>query len=308
MTMSVRVPNLMNNAQSLLDLQRIKQQYSETVQQLSTGEADPNLGDNPAATAQAESYQASINVNTQYIAQANTATSQLQAASTAVGTMNTDVTQLLQLGQEALAAGTTSESQAGIASQVSALRKDLISLGNTQDQGNYIFAGTKTTTVPFVDNTGTTPPTTTYNGDSNTISLTLSPSVSVATNIPGNTLFYGPDGQGSDTDLLAQAANLAQALSTNNTAGIQTAYNNLQTISSRINVSVAQLGEAEDGVTALQDGLSSYNQNLTSQQSSVVSVNYATAITQLNQESVAQQATLSTMAQTNQKNLFDYIA
>jgi len=37
-------------------------------------------------------------------------------------------------------------------------------------------------------------------------------------------------------------------------------------------------------------------------------VNYANAITQLDQENVAQQATLSTIAQTNQKNLFDYIA
>jgi flagellar hook-associated protein 3 FlgL len=101
---------------------------------------------------------------------------------------------------------------------------------------------------------------------------------------------------------------MAQALTTNNTAAIQTAYNNLQTISSRINVSVADLGEREDGVTALQDGLSAYSQNLTTQQSSIASVNYANAITQLNEEGVAQQATLSTIAKSGQKTLFDYIA
>jgi flagellar hook-associated protein 3 FlgL len=306
--MTMRVPNLMNNAQSLLDLQRIKQQYTETVEQLSTGEANPNLGDNPAATAEVEGYQASINVNTQYISQANTANSQLEASSTALSTMGTDINQLLTLGQEGLASGTTAASQAGIASQVSALRTDLISLGNTQVQGQYIFSGTNTTTAPFVDDESTTPPTTTYNGNDGIINLDLSPSVTVATNIPGNTLFYGPDGEGSDTDLLAQTANLAQALTSNNTADIQTAYNNLKTISSRINVSVADVGERQDGVTALQDGLTSYSQNLTTQQSTVESVNYATAITQLNQEGVAQQATLSTIAQTNQKNLFDYLA
>jgi flagellar hook-associated protein 3 FlgL len=306
--MTMRVPNLMNNSASLLDLQRIKQQYSETVQQLSTGEADPNLGDDPTATAQVEGYQASINVNTEYIAQANTANSQLQASSTALTSMNSNITQLLQLGEEGLAAGTTAASQDGIASQVSAIRQDLISLGNTQVEGQYIFAGTDSTTVPFVDNETTTPPSTTYNGNSGINSLTLSPSVSVATNIPGSTLFYGPDGEGSDTDVLAQTAAMAQALSTNNTAALQTAFNNLQTISSRINVSTADLGEREDGVTALQNGLTAYNQNLTAQQSSIQSVNYANAITQLDQENVAQQATLSTIAQTNQKNLFDYIA
>jgi flagellar hook-associated protein 3 FlgL len=278
------------------------------VQQLSTGEADPNLGDDPSATAQVEGYQASINVNTEYIAQANTANSQLQASSTALTSVNSSITQLLQLGEEGLAAGTTTASQDGIASQVSAIRQDLISLGNTQVEGQYIFAGTDSTTVPFVDNETTTPPSTTYNGNSGVSSLTLSPSVSVATNIPGDTLFYGPDGQGSDTDVLAQTAAMAQALTSNNTAALQTAFNNLQTISSRINVSTADLGEREDGVTALQNGLTSYNQNLTAQQTSIQSVNYANAITQLDQENVAQQATLSTIAQTNQKNLFDYIA
>ncbi|MDR3672234.1 MAG: flagellin [Holophaga sp.] len=306
--MTMRVANLMNNAQSLMDLQRIKQQYTETVQQLTTGLANPNLGDNPASDALVESYQSSINVNTQYVAQANTANSALKASSTALTTMGTDINSLLTLAQEGLASGTTTTTQAGIASQVSALRTDMISLGNTQVQGQYIFAGTKSTTVPFVDNTATTPPTTTYNGNGGIISLTLSPSVTVATNIPGDTLFYGPGGQGSATDLLAQTANLAQALSTNNTAGIQTAYDNLQAISSRVNVSVADLGERENGVTALQSGLTAYNQNLTAQESSVASVDYATAITQLNQESVAQQATLSTIAKTNSKNLFDYIA
>jgi flagellar hook-associated protein 3 FlgL len=306
--MTMRVPNLMNNAQSLMDLQRIKQQYSETVQQLSSGEANPNIGDNPAAAAQVEGYQASINVNTEYISQANTATSQLQASSTALSTMGTDIDQLMQLGQEGLAANTTTTTQAGIASQVSSIRTDLIAAGNTQVQGQYIFAGTDTTTVPFVDDETTTPPTVAYNGNSGIINLDVSPSTTVATNIPGNTLMFGPDGQGSDTDLLAQTAAMAQALTTNNRAALQTAYNNIQTISSRINVSVADLGERENGVTALQDGLTSYNQNLTSQMSSVASVNYATAMTTLTQDGVAQQATLSTIAQTNQKNLFDYIA
>jgi flagellar hook-associated protein 3 FlgL len=306
--MSMRVPNLMNNAQSLLDLQRIKQQYAETVEQLSTGQANPNIGDNPTATAQVEGYQASINVNTEYINQANTANSQMQATSTALNTMVTNIQQLMQLGQEGLAGNATAASQAGIATQVSALRTDLIATGNTQVQGQYIFAGTMTTTVPFVDDETTTPATVTYNGNSGTTSLQVSQSTSVTTNLPGDALFFGPAGQGQATDILAQAAAMAQALSTNNTAALQTAYNNIQTISSRINVAVADMGERENGVTALQNGLTAYNQNLTTQQSSIASVNYALAITQLNQEGVAQQATLSTIAQTNSKNLFSYLA
>ena len=304
--MTMRVPNLMNNAQSLLDLQRIKQQYSETVQQLSSGKAIVNIGDDPAGNAQVLNYQANIDMNSEYISQANTATSLLQSSSSILTTMGNDLNRLLELGQEGLASGTSATSQSAIANEVDAMRTNLISLGNTQVQGKYIFAGTNTTVVPFVDNAAKT--VATYNGNNGSINLDVAPSVSVATNIPGSTLFFGPSGQGSATDILAQAAALRDALNTNNTAAIQTAYDNLQAISAQLNVSVATLGDRENGVTAAQNGLSAFNQNLTTLQSSVASVDYPTAITQLNQESVAEQATLSTMAKSNAKTLFDYLA
>jgi flagellin-like hook-associated protein FlgL len=145
-------------------------------------------------------------------------------------------------------------------------------------------------------------------GDDGIINLDLGTTASVATNLPGSSLFFGPGGQGSSTDLLAQVTALRDALSSNNTAAMQTAYTNIQSISDRLNVAVADMGGRENGVTQLKDGLSSFNTNLTSIQSSVASVDYATAITQLNQESVSQQATLSVMAKSNQKSLFDYIA
>jgi flagellar hook-associated protein 3 FlgL len=302
----MRVPNLMSNSQSLLDLQRIKQQFAETTMQLSTGQAVVNIGDDPSATTQILNYQSSISMNSEYLSQGNTATASLQSTSSLLTTMGNDLNRLLQLGQEGMTSTATAGSQAGIATEVNALRTDLISLGNSQVQGQYVFAGTNTTTAPFVDSADSE--TVTYNGNAGIINLDVGPSVQVATNIPGSTLFFGPDGEGSDTDILAQAAALRDALNTNNQAAIQTAYNNLQTISARVNVSVADLGDRENGITALQTGLNAFNQNLTTLQTSVQSVDYPTAVVALNQESVAEQATLSTIAKTNQKTLFDYLA
>jgi len=309
--MTMRVPSMMNNAQSLLDLQRIKASYAETAQQLTSGQADPNLGDDPSATSLVLNYQSSISLNKQYMAQADTATSQLQSTSTVLTSMGTDINRLLELGQEGLAGTADASSRVALGSEVDALRSDFIGLGNTEASGKYLFAGTKTTTKPFLDNvpaTATNPQSVTYQGDSGTISLDLSPSNSVVTNIPGNSLFFGPGGQGSSTDLLAQTTALRDALASNNTAGLQTAYDNLKTINDRINVAMGDLGGRENGITTLKDGLSAFNSNLTTIQSSVASVDYPTAITQFSQDSVAQQATLSVMAKTNQKSLFDYIA
>jgi len=309
--MTMRVPNLMSNAQSLQDLQRIKQQYAATVQQLSSGQAIVNIGDDPAGTAQVMNDQADINQNTGYIAAGTAANAQLQNSSAALTTMGSNINRLLELGQEALGGTATASSQAAIGTEVDSLRTDFISLGNTQVSGKYLFAGTKTTTVPFLDNvpaTATTPQKVTYQGNDNSVSANLSSTATVSTNIPGSTLFFGPGGPGSATDLLAQTTALRDALNSNNTAGIQTAYNNLKAISDRINVSVADLGDRENGITALDNGMTTYNQTLTTQQSSIASVDYPTAITQLNQSSVAEQATLATMAKSNAKTLFDYIA
>jgi flagellar hook-associated protein 3 FlgL len=300
--MTMRVPNLLNNAQAQLDLQRVKQSFAQTVQQVSSGQAIVDIGDDPSGTSQILGYQADISQNAQYISQANTANSYLTSTSTVLTTMGNDLNSLMSLAQEGLGSGATASSQDAIATQVTALRSDLISLGNTQEQGRYIFAGTNTTQQPFDPATGA------YSGNDGSISLAVSQTASVVTNVPGDTLFFGgPGGQGGDGDLLAQAANLSTALQANDTAGIQTAYNNLQAISNRVNTIVAGVGGRQNGIQAVQSGLTSFNNTLTTQESSIASVDYPTAITQLSQESVAEQATLSVMSQSNQKTLFDYL-
>lgn len=304
--MSMRVPNLMTNAQSLLDLQRIKQAYANAVQQVSTGQAIVNIGDDPAGTAQIMQYQSAITQNQEYISQGSTATGQLQAASTALSTMNNDLTRLMELAEEGLSGSATAASNQDIATEVQGLRTDLISLGNTQWMGNYVFGGSNTTgAAPFVDNGNGT---VTYNGNNQVVNLDLSATATVSVNIPGSTLFFGTGGQGSSTDILAQAAALTTALNANDNAGIQAAYTNLQTIAGQFNVSAGDLGSRANGITALDNGLSAYNQTLTSQQSAIASVNYPNAITALNEDGVAEQATLETMAKSNAKTLFDYIA
>jgi flagellar hook-associated protein 3 FlgL len=302
--MSLRVTNLMNNPQSLLDLQRIKQAYAQSSEQISSGQAIVDIGDDPSGTTQILGYQASISLNGQYVSQINTANSQLQSASTVLTSVGTDINQLMELAQSGMGSGATSQSQAALASQVQSLRTNLISLGNTQVQGRYIFAGTDTTQAPF-DSTGS------YQGNGNSISLNVSPSISVATNVAGDQLYFGGSAatsQGTDSDLLAQANALATALQNNDSTGIQTAYNNLSTIQGRVNTIVADVGSRQSGLQDLQSGLTSLDNTLTSQQSSIQSVDYPTAIVNLNAANVAEQATLSTMAKASQNNLFDYLS
>jgi len=305
--MSTRIASLMNNAQSLQDLQRIKQQYSQSTHQLSSGKAMVNVGDDPAGNAKVMNYQSSLDVNDKHISQANTANSRLQSASTALTTMGGEINRILELGQEGMASSATPGSQQPIAVEVDSLRSDLIALGNTQEQGRYIFSGTHTKKVPFT-------PDGVYHGNQGVVRLEVGTGTPIATNIPGDTLFFGAPAtvQGTATDpnadLLAQTKALSTALMANDPGAIQTAYKNLQAISDRLNISVADLGGRMNGITAVQNGLDAYNLNLKTLQSSIASADYPATMTQLNQETMSQQAALGTMAKNNQKNLFDYIA
>jgi flagellar hook-associated protein 3 FlgL len=301
--MTMRVASLMNNTKTMMDLQRLKQSYSQTSQQLSSGKQINNIGDDPSRTSQIMDYQSSIDLNSNYLTQLDTATSQLQGASTVVATIGTDIARLLELGQEGLGNDTAvAGGPEAIAPEVDAIRTAFINLGNTQVAGRYLFGGSNTTEVPFDDDGS-------YHGNNKVVELDVSPSASVITNIPGDTLFFGGAGkQGTDSDLIAQTQNMATALKNNDQVLLKTTYDNLQSISATINSHAAELGGRENGILALKSGLNDFNSNLTTIQSSLASTDYPAAISKLNQDSVSQQASLNTMARSNSKSLFDYMA
>ena len=65
------------------------------------------------------------------------------------------------------------------------------SLANTSYQGQYIFAGGKTTAAPFSTSTATSPGVTSYNGDENVNYLELPNGQKIQLNVPGDQIFHG---------------------------------------------------------------------------------------------------------------------
>ena len=309
--MSMRTPNPTINSQSLLDLQRSKSRYSDVATQLSSGKRIVNVGDDPTGSALVMDFQSSINRNNQYMAQIDTATNLLQGTESALDTVNNSLTRILEIGQQGLTSTGSARARAAIACEVTALGSDLVSTANTQQQGKYIFAGTKTTTMPFSGVVPAAPPleqTVGYHGDGQDIDLNVSISAKVTTNLPGNTVFYGPGGPGSSTDLFAAVQALNSGLKNNDTAQVSAAYENLQNISDRINDTITSIGGRQAGMENLKSGMSAFNASLNAIQGSVESVDYPSAITDLNHEETAQRATLSVMGKVNAKSLFDYLA
>lgn len=99
----------------------------------------------------------------------------------------TSITSVLARAQELASgagnAGYTDADRKANASELGQIEEQLLSLMNTQDEnGKYIFAGSKGDTVPFTRNSDGTY---SYNGDQTTLKLPIGDTMSMATNTTG---------------------------------------------------------------------------------------------------------------------------
>jgi flagellar hook-associated protein 3 FlgL len=302
--MSIRMPNSIQTRQMLLGLQRTQDRLAQNSLRVSSGERITNPGDDPAGAAAILDFGTSIQANDQFQKQADSALSFLKSSEDAVGSVTNSITRLQQLAQQGLSGTSGASGRAAIAAEVDSIRTNLLALSNTKVQGKYLFSGMQTQTQPF---SGPSAGPITYQGDGGVINLNVSVGTSVATNIPGSTIFFGTGGQGSATDLFQAVTDLRDALTTNNSAQIQTAYTNLQSIQSSVTQVQTDLGGRQAGLTDLQSMLSGFNLTLQGLQSNVQDTNYPDTLTQVSSDTTVQSATLSTLAKTNQQSLFNYL-
>jgi flagellar hook-associated protein 3 FlgL len=303
--MSIRTVTSSENRQSLLDLQRTDERLANNQQRISSGNRLVNAGDDPAAAASIVDLGNSIQANTGYLKQITAATSYLSPSEDAVNAAVNANMRLQELATEAGASNLTAADRASELAEIDSIRTNLVSIANTQSQGKYLFAGMKTTTAPFTD--AVPPALPTYNGDQGSINVTVSPSQTVTTNIPGDQVFEN-GGPGSASNFFQAIADLRDGITSNNTAQIQTASNNLTTVLGNLNQVLSELGGRQAGLSALTDTLSGFNVSLQSIQSTQQATDYPTAAVEYASDQTAQSATLSAMAKISKTNLFDYLA
>lgn len=303
--MSLRTTSNIQQRQSLLDLQRTSERLAMNEARIASGKRLTNPGDDPTAAASILDLGNSIQANTQFIKQADSALSFLSSSEDVVGAAidaNMRLQELAQQGLNSASAGTSS----AIVSELDGIRANLLSLANTKDQGKYLFAGTLTQTTPFVD--AAPPAAPTYVGNSGAISLEVSASTSVATNIPGDQVFLGVGGPAGSNFFQAITDLRAALLIPNNAVGIQAAAKDLGTSLDFLSKVRTDLGGRQSSLLGLKDMLSNFNLSLQDLQNSQQDTDYPKAAVEYASDQTVQSATLSTMAKSNKTNLFDYLA
>jgi flagellin-like hook-associated protein FlgL len=135
---------------------------------------------------------------------------------------------------------------------VSGILNEVTSLANTNYQGQYIFAGGKTSTSPFTTSTATSPAVTSYSGDEDVNYLETPNGQKIQLNVPGSQVFLGTGTNsvfGALNSLVADyssgAVNTTQAV--NDTEALNTALNYVSQQRVTIDNSITQVHSTAPG-------------------------------------------------------------
>jgi flagellar hook-associated protein 3 FlgL len=258
-------------------------------QQISTGRQVNQISDNPAATAEVMLNHIQGSQDGQYLQNISALTAQGNSIDSTLSSVVTAMTQAISLATEG-ANGTLSDAdRQAIAQQVTGIRDQILSLANQTYQGNYVFAGTATSTQPFVLD-ATQPDGVKYNGNNNANSITISPGDTIAINMPGNQIFTNPAG-----DVLGALNGLITALQTN--TGLAAANTDLQQAFSQLTSQRVFYGNTLQQLQSAQTYLNSDKLQVAQQENALVGADLATSITNLSLATTATNAILSATGQ-----------
>lgn len=216
--------------------------------QASSGLRISQPSDDPTGFASLVQQDAQIGTVTARQSAAKLAAGNLNLAESTLDQASTLVQQAQSVAVEAANGTQTAATRADSAKQVDALRSQLLALANTQGSNGYLFGGTKTTTPPFDSSAN-------FVGNDSTTQVEVATSVLAASNASGAQAFTAAGGRDVFGDLQA----LSTALSSNDTAGIQSSIDNLttsfdQVVSARVDAG-ERAGRLSSASTAMSTAL-----------------------------------------------------
>jgi flagellar hook-associated protein 3 FlgL len=182
---------------------------SQTQLALGNGKAIQTPADNPAAAARAIDVSSASAQNDQYTRNIQSANTKLSAEESTISSASDILDRIRTLTLEGMNGTQTDESRQSIATELRQTLGQLVSLGNTKDgQGEYIFAGSRTSTQPFTQSDLSV----SYGGDQNQRMVAAAAGLQVATGDSGSDVFMSIRGGNGTFVTSAGATNTGTAV------------------------------------------------------------------------------------------------
>jgi flagellar hook-associated protein 3 FlgL len=292
----------------------LKQQADllKTQNQVSTGKRFSSASEDPISAVRVLDIERQMNLNEQYIRNADTAKSKLESTDGVLKSAANILQRIRELGVQALNDSNDANARKGIAEEVDQLNKALLGLANTRDaNGESLFAGYQSDQLAFNATTYA------YQGDTGQRSVRVGDSYLVEINEPGSAVFVTATtaatvtAGGTDPQLIFETINDFVTALRNNT--VNTAPNdkeflqNLDKGLESVNLARARVGTRLNGIEqqkSINSDIKTSNQALLAE---IRDLDYAEAIARLNIQLTGLQAAQQSYVRVQNLSVFNYL-
>ena len=195
-----------------------------------------------------------------------------------------------------------------LAEEAIGIRASLTAAANARDElGGYLFAGTRTGAPPFASagNGGG------YEGDSTRTTLSDLTNGETVSTQPGTDVFGGlkrPGDAGWEKISFFQSVDeFVSALESGDRSNVQRAIGEMDELGQSVNLGLANLGARQDAIDWQQSLVSETRLRLQETLSNTQDLDYASAVTKLNQQMLALESGMNSFAKLSQLNLFSIL-
>lgn len=286
----MRVSTAGMNTQMISQALRVQSSYAEALQQQSSEMKSSSLSGLDGQAGATAGLTADIARSEHLSTQAETATSQLEVAYSAVGSIVDLVEDMLT---DVSAAISATDDSSTLQSTAQSALENIVSLLNTQYANSYVFSGGATTTQPVdIDNADY------YQGGSNLRTVMLDGGASIT---------YGVS---ADSQAFADAIEALQTLANTadpDTATLQSAFDLLTSSVSGLGVIQEDLSNQTNALEAVVDSQTDFQLYAGEMLDSLTKVDVATASATASQREVLLEASFAALASLKSVSVLNYL-
>lgn len=279
-------------------------ELAKTQQQISTGDRILSPSDDPGAATRILELNQAIETTKQYQRNADFAEARLGVEEAVLTSFNDQLQRVRELAIQANNDTLTVQDRGSIATEANQILESLMQIANTRDaNGEYIFAGFQSDTEPFShDGNGNF----TYAGDQGQRLLQIGSTRKVAIGDSGSELFMKvDDGAGGKATVFDAVYDFIVDLKAD--APSSTTLDRMDSAMNEVSNARSSIGARMNAIDNQRDMNESFNLLLQQNRSALADLDFAEAVSRMEQQTMALQASQQTYVQISGLSLFNYI-
>ncbi|MEK8131736.1 flagellar hook-associated protein FlgL [Paenibacillus filicis] len=301
----MRVTQGMLNNQLLRNVNTNLTRMQGNQEQLTTGRRINRPSDDPVGMAFSLRYRSEQSATDQYKSNLDSAISALDYTDSMMGQANTVIQRVRELAVSGANGTNPQQALDSIRSEVDQLYTQMVSIGNSQFNGKYIFNGQMTDKAPYTEATASTDKV-----DSGEHLLNIGVGVQIASNQTGHAVFGpadDPANPGTKDNIFRVMKDLSAALGAGDTNEVSVLIARLDKSNDQFLEARADVGAKMNRMELAQSRLEDVGVNLKTLQTKTEDADVSEVITNLKMDENVYQSSLSVGAKIISATLVDFI-